>query len=126
MSKIKGVGAPTRKTKGGIGDIYIDQTTGKKYKCTGSYGSARYEAEYDWKAVNEPVKNGPNPVAAKETKMETKVDETPVKEVEVEVEVEEKAEEVAEEITDETSVEEPKKPKQNKQRTNYAAAYNKK
>lgn len=127
MARIKGVGVPTRKTKGGIGDIYTDTTTDKEYKCTGSYGSANYETEYDWRAVTVFGKNSPNPVVVTpevkaETKVEAEVEEAPV---------EETAEEVVTEVADEVPVEEApveeKKPKQNKgkQRTNYAAAYNK-
>lgn len=122
MAKIKGVGAPTKKTKGGIGDIYTDKTTGKQYKCTGSYGSAAYDTEYDWKAVTTFGKNGPNPVTTKE-KPEVKV-EAPVEEI-VEPEV---TEGVDGEAVEETQTEEPKKSKQSKgkSRTNYAAAYNNK
>lgn len=53
MATIKNVGAPTKRTKGGIGDIYIDKATGRKYKCTGSYGSAAHEAEYYWRALKD-------------------------------------------------------------------------
>ena len=37
MAKLKGTGAPTKKTVAAIGDIYTDTTTGKKYKCTFAY-----------------------------------------------------------------------------------------
>ena len=39
MANIKGTGAPTRETLGAVGDIYIDITNGKRYKCTFAYRS---------------------------------------------------------------------------------------
>lgn len=37
MANINGTGAPTRKTRGAIGDIYIDSDSGQQYKCTFAY-----------------------------------------------------------------------------------------
>lgn len=34
MGNLSGTGAPTRNTRGAIGDIYTDENTGRKYKCT--------------------------------------------------------------------------------------------
>lgn len=39
MANIKGTGSPTRETLGAVGDIYIDITNGKRYKCTFAYRS---------------------------------------------------------------------------------------
>lgn len=39
MSRITGIGAPTRHTKGKVGDIYLDSATNDLYKCVQSYYS---------------------------------------------------------------------------------------
>ena len=54
MSEIKNNGAPTMKTKGAVGDVYIDISTGAQYKCTGSYGIGG-QTEYEWKKLNNTV-----------------------------------------------------------------------
>lgn len=129
MAKIKGVGGPTRKTKGSVGDIYTDTATGNKYKCEGSYGSANHEAEYYWRALEEEegAKSTfriPNPLKAKAEKVEEVVE--PVVEAPTEEVIEEPVSEGNDgEPVEETPVEEPKQTKGKKQRTNYAAAYNK-
>lgn len=52
MAIIKGEGAPTRKTTGAIGDIYIDTNTKKRYKCVFAYRSDDYsDFDCDWKEV---------------------------------------------------------------------------
>lgn len=130
MSTIKGKGIPTRKTKGAIGDIYIDSTTGKQYKCTNAYG-VNGEFDYTWRAEKqESVQNG-------------KVEVKPAKPVESKVVPEKKVEEPVKEEVVETAkapveaegviVAEPEKgevkeevPATGKKRTNYAAAYDKK
>lgn len=123
MSTIKGKGIPTRKTKGAIGDIYIDSTTGKQYKCTNAYG-VNGEFDYTWRAEKqESVQNGKvevKPAKPVESKVvpEKKVEE-PVK---VEVEAEPVAEPEKEEVKEEALAEQAKA----KKRTNYAAAYDKK
>lgn len=50
MAKLTGVGAPTRRTEGAIGDIYTDSKTGQEYICTFSYKSG-IDEEFDceWK-----------------------------------------------------------------------------
>lgn len=50
MAKLKGVGAPTRRTAGAIGDIYTDSKTGQEYICTFAYKSG-IDEEFDceWK-----------------------------------------------------------------------------
>ena len=55
MSEIKNNGAPTMKTKGAVGDVYTDISTGTQYKCTGSYGIGG-QTEYEWKKLNSTVK----------------------------------------------------------------------
>lgn len=54
MSEIKNNGAPTMKTKGAVGDVYTDISTGAQYKCTGSYGIGG-QTEYEWKKLNNTV-----------------------------------------------------------------------
>lgn len=50
MAKLTGVGAPTRKTQGAIGDIYIDTKTKQEYICTFAYKSGNdEELECEWK-----------------------------------------------------------------------------
>lgn len=68
MSKIKGSGCPTRKTAGGVGDIYMDVSTGKRYKCTNAYGVAG-EYDYQWKPMTGPF--GKTTEEPKEEKVET-------------------------------------------------------
>ena len=55
MSEIKNNGVPTMKTKGSVGDVYTDISTGAQYKCTGSYGIGG-QTEYEWKKLNSTVK----------------------------------------------------------------------
>lgn len=66
MASINKSGVPTRKTKGAIGDIYIDSNTGDKYKCTFAYRDFGKDFDYEWKKIE----SGENPKAkeAKEVK----------------------------------------------------------
>ena len=98
MAEIKGKGLPTRKTVGALGDIYVDTTTGVKYKCTGAFGVTTHAAsskEYEWKPANPVTRNlqrtaeeKPHETPKKQTKakkveekVEEKVSEQQVKEV---------------------------------------------
>lgn len=55
--KLKGLGAPSNKTEGGIGDIYMDTTTGTLYKCVYAYrSSVNNEFKYTWKKTLQKVK----------------------------------------------------------------------
>lgn len=50
MAKLAGVGAPTRKTQGAIGDIYTDSKTGQEYVCTFAYKTGNDEnLDCEWK-----------------------------------------------------------------------------
>lgn len=50
MAEIIGTGAPTKGTKAAVGDTYIDESTGKQYKCVMAYRtSLKKEFEYQWK-----------------------------------------------------------------------------
>lgn len=124
MSLIKGKGAPTRSTKGAIGDIYVDLGTGKQYKCVNAYG-VHGQFDYTWK-----LQNG-SPVNVQEIKQESKKPESKV-EKKVEPKEEPKVEPVVEApVVEETEAKnegEPVAPVEtaSKPRTNYAAAYNKK
>ena len=84
MAKLTGKGAPTRKTIGGLGDIYTDTITGHQYECVFAY---RDDADSDFDCQWKPLKNAEvepevtEPVAKKDSKPdivepETK-DETP-------------------------------------------------
>ena len=91
MAEIKGKGLPTRQTKGALGDIYVDTTTGVKYKCTGAFGvttHAESKKEYEWKPANPVNKNLQR--TAKEKPHETSKPQSEVKPTE---KVEEKIEE---------------------------------
>lgn len=84
MAMIKGNGKPTRKTKGAIGDIYTDRSTGRMYKCVFAYRGA-FEEEFDcqWREIQSDGKVEAETVA-EETKVEAvaepMVEEAPVKE----------------------------------------------
>lgn len=69
MAKITGKGAPTRKTVGAIGDIYIDTITKKQYKCDFAYRSNN-DSEFDcqWSEVKG---------VAEEAKQEQKKEQQP-------------------------------------------------
>lgn len=43
MNKLTGTGAPSAALQAAIGDIYTDESTGKKYKCTFAYRSVESE-----------------------------------------------------------------------------------
>lgn len=52
MTTIYGNGRPTRKTVGGIGDVYIDQDTGREYKCTFAFKDEADEpVDFEWKEI---------------------------------------------------------------------------
>ena len=107
MNQLKGNSIPTKKTKGALGDIYTDTSTGKKYKCVFSYRD-NDDAEFDcqWKELikdTEPVTK---------SVVKPSVEEKPIEKKEVKKPL---AEEVKEEV----------KPKQHTGKTNYTA-YSKK
>ena len=88
MANITGVGAPTRKTIGAIGDIYTDTNTGKRYECGFAYRSdnnAMFDCE--WRELK--ILRGNSDVTKKEEKpaeIEAVVGEpTPEKVVEPEI-----------------------------------------
>lgn len=49
MARYKKEGAPTNRTKGMIGDVYEDVTTGKRYSCVSSYSDSMGTAEFEWR-----------------------------------------------------------------------------
>lgn len=52
MSELKGNGKPSRDTQAAIGDIYTDNSTGCKYKCTFGYSDGEtYVTE--WAKLND-------------------------------------------------------------------------
>lgn len=128
MSKIKGSGRPTRKTVGGVGDIYMDVSTGKRYKCIAAYGVSG-DYDYQWKPMTNPFGK------AEETKEEVKpVQKEVSKPAPVEVkEVTEEKVETVEEVKAEPKKSEKKQKKAekpaesaveaNSKKVDYAAAY---
>lgn len=103
----RGNGAPTVNTPGFIGDTYINEDTGEKYKCTFAYKCIFNDPEYTWKKTDEPAK--------------VKVEEKPKKDIPVEKPIETKVEtpEVVEEKPEETV------PYKEKQKFNYNKQYRK-
>ena len=52
MSQLKGNGEPSRNLNAAIGDIYTDEKTGKKYKCTFAYRDEKSKNfECTWKPI---------------------------------------------------------------------------
>lgn len=49
MSNIKRNGAPTKSTKGSVGDTYIDLNSSKQYKCVSVFRDSLGGVEYEWK-----------------------------------------------------------------------------
>ena len=119
MSQLKGNGEPSRNLNAAIGDIYTDEKTGKKYKCTFAYRDEKSKNfECTWKPItlttfagkHEPLKPS---YGSKKKPEEPKVEEPKVEEQEQEPEE-----------ADDKSEAEDKKPANGK--TNYAAAFNNK
>ena len=48
-------GKPNNNTTGGVGDIYIDISTGQQYKCTFAYRSSGGDAQKNWKPFDGDV-----------------------------------------------------------------------
>ena len=85
MGIIKGNGAPTRKTLGALGDIYIDSSTGKRYKCMFAYRSdSDNDFDCEWKEMKKnkvqtdslygETKEEPRTEPVEETKEEPKTE----------------------------------------------------
>ena len=120
MSEIKNNGAPTMKTKGAVGDVYTDISTGAQYKCTGSYGIGG-QTEYEWKKLNSTVEKE-EPVRRVDVKLEkTEEPEEPI-DVEPEEVINEqpvaKEESVDEQPKEELPKQENKNLNQNRNRSN--------
>lgn len=96
MANLTGTGAPNRATQASIGDIYIDVSTNKRYKCVFAYregDSEKFDTQWtEEKTIKKDTYEAP--------KQETKVEE-PVKPIET------------------ASKEEPVEPKQEPKRKNY-------
>ena len=120
MPEIKNNGAPTMKTKGAVGDVYTDISTGAQYKCTGSYGIGG-QTEYEWKKLNNTVeKEEPvGPIDANPEKTEEPKEPIDIKPEEVAVEQSiEKEESVDEQPKEETPKQENRNLNQNRNRSN--------
>lgn len=115
MSEIKNNGAPTMKTKGAVGDVYTDISTGAQYKCTGSYGIGG-QTEYEWKKLNNTVE-----------KEEPEEPEEPINVTPVEVADEQSVEKEPIDVKpEEVAVEQPKEelPKQENRNLNQNPNHN--
>ena len=112
MARMIKFGKPTMKTKGAVGDIYIDKTTGKSYKCVLAYGVGD-KREYTWREMDVPVEHDEEvPEVTPKAKPKAKKEPEAVQEPVVE------ATEVAEEPEAEPEVEKPK-PKRNNYHKQY-------
>ena len=76
MAQLKDNGAPTRKTKGALGDIYTDTNTGKKYKCIFSYrDDVNGDFDCQWKEIVEAGKKAPKKTEKPKQEAKTSVEE---------------------------------------------------
>lgn len=58
MANLTGTGAPSTTIQAAIGDIYTDESTGKKYKCTFAYRSVESEKFVSqWKELKTDTKS---------------------------------------------------------------------
>lgn len=113
MAQLKDNGAPTRKTKGALGDIYTDTNTGKKYKCIFSYrDDVNGDFDCQWKEIVEAEKKASKKIETPKPEVKPTVEETP-----------ENAP-----VRQEETKEEPVKPdpKKHAGKSNYTSYYNKK
>lgn len=112
MAKLTGIGAPSRKTKGAVGDIYIDKNTGIEYTCTFAYKSGdEEEFECDWKkSINKEKAQTASVYGEIKNKDEAKVDTDSVKKVEG-IKEPQKEPEVTDKNEESNSVVEPETPK---------------
>jgi hypothetical protein len=80
MGVIKQKGVPTRKTKGAVGDIYINTQNGDKYKCTFAYNDGVnwectwYPVDKDAVVKEEKVVEPKQPVHVETVKVEEPID----------------------------------------------------
>ena len=71
MVKIKRVGAPTRTTKGSVGDTYIDLKARKAYICTSAYRDSTGSVDYTWREKENEEVAEDDLTAMEETPKET-------------------------------------------------------
>ena len=102
MATIKRNGAPTKSTKGSIGDTYHDLDSGKSYKCVSIFRDSLGSAEYEWDYISDI--DIPEQKAPEENVYNDTVDEKP---------------------TMEDTPERPAQPNQNRPNNNYHKQYNK-
>ena len=123
---INGNGAPTRKTHGAIGDIYIDNETGAKYECIFSYRDiSGTEFDCQWEKIEdgEPVVEPKTEESEKEPAI---VPQVTVVEPESEKGVKEpEKEEPKEPEKGNKQIQRPTHQNNNPNRTNYHQQYNK-
>lgn len=109
MSQLKGNGEPSRNLNAAIGDIYTDEKTGKKYKCTFAYRDEKSKNfECTWKPITLTTSAGKHEPLKPSYGSKKKPEE----------------QEQEPEEADDKSEAEDKKPANGK--TNYAAAFNNK
>lgn len=131
MSNLTGTGAPSAALQAAIGDIYTDESTGKKYKCTFAYRSIESENFVSqWKELKTNV-------VANITLDGKKIGEAVSKPVETPVNTNSEPEKIPGEKSEENKVENPVDPEKKeetpanpnqqpkKDYTNYSKAKNK-
>lgn len=81
MANLKGNGTPGRTTQASLGDIYTDETTGKKHKCVFSYKDSDKKT-YDtaWVELKSVGKNTMKIKSTNTTKEEVSEVKEPVQE----------------------------------------------
>ncbi|MBO5319048.1 MAG: hypothetical protein J6B01_04470 [Ruminococcus sp.] len=122
MSEIKANGAPTRNTKGAVGDIYIDSATGTKYKCTGAYMNGD-QIDCDWKKVVDITKK-PGMKQPKEIKPHDSSLVKPAETKETTKKAEEPKPEKTEEVKEKVEESKPIKNGKGNKQHNYGQHYN--
>lgn len=105
MASIKRHGAPTRSTKGRVGQTYHDLDSGLTYKCISAYSDTNGNGDYHWQVLDIIESCEPVP---------EELDEPMT------------MDEIENPTLDEEEVEEPVKPApQQERRNNYGKPYNK-
>lgn len=121
MARIKGVGAPTRTTKGSVGDTYIDLKSKKQYRCIYAYHSTSGTVEYTWRVQEDEVSEEDTPSNPMDVVAKNNIPESSKDDIVDEVINED--EPVSEETTPDVEDETPAKSR--KPKYNYNKQYNK-
>lgn len=77
MANLIGNGAPTKRTRGHVGDFYTDTKTGEEYKCIFAYRSdTEYDFECEWKKTGKVFSDVKSEIPKKVDKVDVKVEKT--------------------------------------------------